>query len=263
MSPVKLLNESVKRPRDSVQGRNHKGAFMSFEITQDGTPILFQQSPAVQSLAKQFNSDYRSKNNVKVRAAWGSLLEQIRRLELKCVDSKGEPVEANPSQTPKDATFVAICRELGIPRSTAYLYMKEYLTISIYPQVVQDAAADAGLNLALDHVQAAYTDMAVTETDLSNPNAVRGIIAQLEVATNPNAKRTTKKTVEQHLISMFMGIFEFTTKNKTESGLIRYCMAQAAKESLNPAGLETWQALVHQLSSDERASRQVAEPTAR
>ena len=230
-----------------------------FKITQDGTPILFRQSQAVQSLAIQFNMEYAGQKSVSVRAAWGKLLEQIRRSDLNCVDSEGKPVKATTNQTPGDTTFAAICRELGIPRSTAYLYIKDHITVSTYPQALQDAAADSGLNLALDHVQAAYAAMTVAEADLSNPHAVRGIVAQLEVVPNPNVKKTAKKTVEEQLISLFTGIFEFTTENKTDSGLIRYCMAQAAKESLNRAGLETWQALVHRLATDEQASGQVAE----
>lgn len=233
-----------------------------FRITEDGTPVLFRQSQEVQSLARQFNTDYTGQKSVSVRAAWGKLLEQIRRSDLNCVDSKGEPVEATTNQTPSDTTFVAICRELGVPRSTAYLYLKDHITVSTYPQALQDAAADSGLNLALDHIQAAYAAMTVTEADLSNPNAVRGIIARLEDVPNPNAKGTTKKTVEEQLIRLFAGIFEFTTKNKTDSGLIRYCMSQAARESLSAAGLETWQALVHRLATDEQASRQATEKTA-
>jgi hypothetical protein len=232
-----------------------------FQVTKDGTPILFRQSQAVKDLATQFNQTYTSKNSVKARAAWGSLLEQIRKSDLVCVNSKGEAV------TSKDApklTFAAICRELGVPRSSAYALINEHIIVSTYPQVIQDAAADAGLNLALEHVQSAYGDMIAKGTLPENPNALEaaGIVAQLEAVPNPNAKSASKKTVEQRLISMFADIFEFTTENKSDSGFIRYCMVQAAKESLNPAGLETWQALVHQLAADEQASRKAARQAA-
>ena len=163
-----------------------------FQITKDRTPILAQQSEAVKSLATQFNQNYASKNSVKVRAAWGKLLEQIRKSDLNCVNSRGEAVRAAANQTPEAATFVAICRELGIPRSTAYLYIQDHITVSTYPQAIQDAAADAGLNLALDHVQAFYATLTVTDADLSNPNAVRGIIAQLEDAPNVTTKICAK-----------------------------------------------------------------------
>jgi len=230
-----------------------------FQITKDRTPILARQSEAVKSLATQFNQNYASKNSVKVRAAWGKLLEQIRRADLNCVNSDGQPVKGTANQTPEAATFVAICRELGIPRSTAYLYIQDHITVNTYPQAIQDAAADAGLNLALDHVQAAYGGMTVTEADLSNPNAVRGIIAQLEEAPKPNTM-SDKKSVEERLISLFADLFEFTMKNKkdVDSGLISYCMGKAAK-SLSPEGIETWQAVVHMQALQEKASHQVAE----
>jgi|ERR1051325_1701132 hypothetical protein len=230
-----------------------------FQITKDRTPILSHQSDVVKSLATQFNQNYAGKNSVKVRAAWGKLLEQIRRADLNCVNSDGQPLKGTANQTPEAATFVAICRELGIPRSTAYLYIQDHITVSSYPQAVQDAAADAGLNLALDHVQAFYATLTVTDADLSNPNAVRGIIAQLEDAPNPTIN-PSKKSVEERLISMLRDLFKFTMdkKDEVDSGLIGYCMGQAAK-SLTAEGLETWQAVMHQQAIAEKASHQVAE----
>jgi hypothetical protein len=233
-----------------------------FQITKDTTPILDQQSPTVKSLATQFNQDYTSKNSIKARVAWGSLLDQIRKSDLVCVNSSGEAITGK--EAPR-LTFEGICRELGCPRSTAYHYINTYITVSTYPQAIQDAAADARLNLALEHIQAAYADMIAKGTLPENPNALEaaGIVAQLEQAPNPNAKgKSPKKSIQQKLIDLFKGVFEFTDEEEVDSGFIRHCMMQAAKESLKPAGLETWQVLVHQLAMDEKASREAARQAA-
>jgi hypothetical protein len=114
--------------------------------------------------------------------------------------------------------------------------------------------------MALDHIHAAYAKM-IAEGLTQNPNALEatGIVAQLEDAPNPNAKgKSPKKSVGQKLIDLFKELFQFTDEEEVDSGFIRHCMAQAAKESLKPAGLETWQVLVHSVGA-RRASGQICD----
>lgn len=127
-----------------------------FQITKERTPVLFQQPQAVQTLAQQSNSHYTSQKSVQVRQQWRKFLKQIQEGDLNCVNAKGESVQ---NENPRKATFEAIGHELGISRSSGYTYINEYITAQTYPQVIRDAAAEAGLNLALPHVQAAYGEM--------------------------------------------------------------------------------------------------------
>ena len=230
-----------------------------FQITEKDTPVLYALPQSVRDKAMEFNQLYTGQNSVAVRAGWGKLLEQINKAIQSGVTVNGKTLDGK-------ATFRAVCRELGISPSTAYGYINSFISSNNFPPEIQQAAADAGLNLALDWVPGAYTALNVEQAKLSEPNYVRGVIARLE-DVRPAKGGKAKKSVEQRLIEKFADIFEFTMDEEVSSGLIRYCMGQAAKESLNSAGLETWQALVHQLATDERASqdsaRQVADETAR
>jgi hypothetical protein len=182
-----------------------------FTITKDGTPILFQQSQAVQALAIQFNTQYTSKNSVKVRAGWGALLLPIQKSDLNLVNADGDPVQGTDAPS---VTFAAICRELGIPRSTAYHYINEHITVTTYPQVIQDAAADAGLNLALEHVQAVYGAM-VAKGLPSNPSAleVKGIISELQDA-KPNKAPKSRESAQARFQRLLKEAFEYAKEEK-------------------------------------------------
>jgi hypothetical protein len=229
---------------------------MGIAISKDRTPILFQQISEVQELATKFNADYTNKNSVKVRASWGELLEQIRKSKLICVNAKGEEVT---DKEPAKTTFEAICRELGIPRSTAYLYIDTHISVSSYPQVIQDAAAEVGLNLALPHVQAKFVQMQGSDQIPLKPSPLelRGIVASLQEAKPAKVNRP-KKSCEQQLIEMFERLFQFVSEEQIESGLIRFAMKRATPK-LSGDAIATWQAASHEIAKDVAAVRQANE----
>jgi hypothetical protein len=149
---------------------------MPFTITSSKTPILAQQPPDVRNAAQQFVQNYLGKNSVKVRAEWGELLERIQK-NLRCVIlGKGKSAHTLDEKR----TFQGICRELNVTRSTAYNYIDTYIAFQSYPQAIQDAAFEAGLNLALPHVMAAYQKL----EHPTNPSSleIKGIIAHLHDA---------------------------------------------------------------------------------
>jgi hypothetical protein len=142
--------------------------------------VISQQPSAVQNLCKEFTQSYQK--NRKLIGSWGKLLQEIR-------DGLTVSVDFTESSDPHGSTFTAICRELGIPRSTAYHYINMFLISSTYPQWLQDAATVGNLNLSLKHVQDAYEDM--RETLPTDPNAfeVQGIIGKLKEAKPPKVSR--------------------------------------------------------------------------
>ena len=204
-----------------------------FQITKDRTPVLYLQSGAVQALATQFNTQYASKNSVKVRAAWGALLEQILKSDLNCVNTKGEAVTGADAP---DITFAAICRELGIPRSTAYHYINEHITITTYPQVIQDAAAAAGLNLALEHVQAAYGQM-VAKGLPSDPSAleVKGIISELQNA-KPDKTTRPRESAQARFRRLLKEAFDFANENGLDELTVHETVESLIAESYGMPG---------------------------
>jgi len=208
----------------------------------------------------------------------GELLIALRDApDLNCVDAKGVALTGKPSEIRKK-TFGGICRELNTPPSTAYYHIDVAITTSKYPQAIQDAAAEAGLNLALDWVVARYDELVKAGLP-EKPTAyeLKGIIADLETAKKPTSTTTTKskgvarfqELIEEafdyakdeeldpaeELISLFGRVFRLTDKLQVQAADIRFAMGQAAKESLTKAGFETWQAVVHQLATDEKAAK--------
>src|SRR5258706_7484264 len=170
-----------------MSGASQKWRFHMFSITKDRTPVLFQQPAAVQQAAKDFNTDYNSKNSVKVRRAWGAFFEQIQKGLTQAKNAKGETMDGV-------STFTAICKELDVPRSSAYAYIRTHISCSNYPQAIQDAAEDAGLNLAQDHVIAEYVNLKGKNEAGVNPAQptileARGIVALLADAPNPTRSR--------------------------------------------------------------------------
>jgi hypothetical protein len=182
-----------------------------FRITESKTPVLFRQPQAVQTLAQQFNSLYTNQRSVQVRVEWGKFLNQIQKGDLNCVNTKGEPVE---NTDPRKVTFETICHELGIGRSSAYNYINEYITAQTYPQVIRDAAAEAGLNLALPHVQAAYGEMTAKGLP-KDPSALelKGIIAELQDA-KPNKTAKPRESAQERFQRLLKEAFEFAKNEK-------------------------------------------------
>lgn len=150
------------------------------QITKDRTPVLYQQPGAVQQLATKFNQNYTGKNSVKTRAEWGRDLEEITRNLVNAKIGKGDKARILNGED----TFSRVCRELGIVRQSAYNWINEHIARSNYPQVIQDAAADAGLNLALPHVMSAYQK----GTYPTNPDIyqAKGIVAELANVPPPD-----------------------------------------------------------------------------
>jgi hypothetical protein len=142
--------------------------------------IISTQPSEVQALCKEFTQSYQK--NRKLIGSWGKLLQDIRD-GLTVADDFAE------SSDPHGSTFTAICRELGIPRSTAYHYINIFLISSTYPQWLQDAATVGDLNLSLAHVQAAYEDIREGLPTDPNPLEVQGIIANLKLAKPPKLSR--------------------------------------------------------------------------
>jgi hypothetical protein len=220
-----------------------------FTVSKEKTPVLFQQSQEVQQFATQFNKLYTGQKSVEVRIAWGKLLEPLYQgLSGTTVNAKGETLSRNKA-------WIAVCAELSIPRATADGYRNEYITSLTYPEPIRKAAAEAGLNLALEHVQAAYGKM-IAEGQTQTPNALEaaGIVAELEEAPDANKKPTTKKTNEEKLIAMFEELYAFTSDKKLDSGFIRFCMTQAMGK-LNADGVLTWQQVAHKLGQDEATAK--------
>jgi hypothetical protein len=89
----------------------------------------------------------------------------------------------------QEETVFAICREIGIGRSTYYLYRNDYITNQTYPPKIQEAAIEARFNLAPEHVQAKFAAMLLEGGLLDGKNLekltpleVKGVISELEAA---------------------------------------------------------------------------------
>jgi hypothetical protein len=135
--------------------------------------VISMQSAQVQNLCGEFTKVYQQNRNL--IGSWGRLLQEIR-------DGLTVPEDLAENEDPQGATFGAICRELGIPRSTAYHYIDTFLITSTYPQWLQDASTQANLNLALKHVQNAYENIREDIPKKPNPLEVAGVVAQLKAA---------------------------------------------------------------------------------
>jgi predicted transcriptional regulator len=155
------------------------------------TWIANQTDPIVQGLCQQFKTLYRKER--KTLSAFGKVLKELRdNPNLKTVDASGKAVEPTTNMTAAERTFSSICEELGVPVRTAYHYIATYIATTKYSQEIQDAAVEAGLNLALDHVQAKYDEMKAGLPAKPTPYELKGIIAELETATPPKKTPTSK-----------------------------------------------------------------------
>lgn len=204
-----------------------------FRITESNTPVLFRQPQAVQTLAQQFNSLYTNQRSVQVRVEWGKLLKQIQEGELNCVNAKGEPIQ---NENPRKATFEAICHELGISRSTGHNYVNEYITAQTYPQVIRDAAAEAGLNLALPHVQAAYGEMTAKGLP-KDPSALelKGIIAELQDA-KPSKSAKPRESAQERFKRLLKEALEFAKKEEITPEFVTATLESEIAASFGMAG---------------------------
>jgi hypothetical protein len=195
-----------------------------FKITKDGTPILAQQSQAVQDAAVKAQSEYTNQKSVAMRRSWGSLLEPIKNGNLKLVDAGGNP-------TDHKKTWSAICRELGIPRSSADRYIDEFVASKTYPKAVQELAATEGLNLALQHVMDKWTELTGPGGDLEgkdvsklSPLEVKGVVSQLEEAKAPKEAKKAKGTTAQQFTDLLKEAFEFAKEGGLKSEEVIKCL---------------------------------------
>jgi lambda repressor-like predicted transcriptional regulator len=142
--------------------------------------VIAKQSEEVQELCAQFTQSYNKHR--KTIAEWGRILQGVRDSNLNPVNADGTPLAGEDVQV---QTFSAICKELGVPRSTAYHYINIYLVTSTYPDWLQQAATASNLNLAAQHVQDAYESM--RESIPANPDSlqVSGVVAELKKAKAP------------------------------------------------------------------------------
>jgi len=150
--------------------------------------VISQQSTVVQTLCDQFTRSYQK--NRQLVGSWGKMLQEIR-------DGLTVPEDFVENEDPRGATFGAICRELGIPRSSAYHYINIFLVTSTYPQWLQDASTQANLNLALKHVQNAYEEIRENIPTNPNPLEVAGVVAKLKAAKPPQQEDEEPITKEE------------------------------------------------------------------
>jgi lambda repressor-like predicted transcriptional regulator len=151
--------------------------------------VIAKQSKEVQALCAQFTQSYNKHR--KTVAEWGRILQGVRDSNLNPVNADGIPLTGEDVQV---QTFSAICKELGVPRSTAYHYINTFLVTSTYPEWLQEAANVNNLNLAAQHIQDAYESM--RESIPPNPDSlqVSGVVAELKKAKAP-AEKTEPITV--------------------------------------------------------------------
>jgi hypothetical protein len=171
----------------------HQGGSM----TNTDQSVIGHQPEEVRSLCVQFTRSYNKHRNAV--AEWGFTLQAIRDSKLNPVNAEGEQLAAEDRNgNPVDLqgnTFSAICRELGVPRSTAYHYINIYLVTKTCPEWLQDASTANNLNLAAVHVQKKFEeirnlpDYPGRDSDgnerTPNPFEIDGIVKQLKAAKAP------------------------------------------------------------------------------
>jgi hypothetical protein len=187
---------------------------MEKTMSYDLNSVIGRQSVEVQNLCKQFETQYAGSNSVQIRSEWGRMLSAIQNADLKTVNAKGESLEGDD---PKGSTFSVICRELGIPRSTAYHYIDQYITVQTYPDYIQKAAAESGLNLAKPHVQAKFGELQAQGLPKNPSNLeVEGIIKKLQDASPPDKKGKNKGSKHERFAEMLREAIQFAKDNKIE-----------------------------------------------
>lgn len=266
---------------------------MTITINKIDHPVLFQQTDAgVKTAATKLYDEYHGTKGIAFRDACAAFGEQIETGNLVCVDADGKPLTGTVEENRK-AIVTKIYGEMDTPASTLRLWVSQRKVRLTYPKPIREAAEQAALNLSLDHVRALYDEMlkpggmlaGQTPAQLDNLTALEagGVVLQLKKA-KPAKKSTTttsestgierfeellseafdyakddeRITAETELTSLFVRVFRLTNKLQADSGLIRYCMGQAAKQSLTGAGFETWHAVVHKLGQDEKAAAAAA-----
>jgi hypothetical protein len=171
-------------------------------MTKTDQSVIARQPEEVQSLCFQFTQSYN--RHRKTVAEWGRTLQAIRGSNLNPVNAEGEPLAAEDrdgnSVDVKGSTFSAICRELGVPRSTAYHYINIYLVTKTCPEWLQDASTANNLNLAAGHVQKKFEeirnlpDYPGRDVDgkerTPNPFEIEGIVKQLKAEKAPTVNST-------------------------------------------------------------------------
>jgi hypothetical protein len=197
--------------------------------------IISQQPSAVQTLCQQFTQSYQK--NRKLMGSWGKLLQEIR-------DGLTVSTEFAESSDPQGSTFSAICRELGIPRSTAYHYINMFLITSTYPQWLQDAATPANLNLALEHVQNAYEDIRASLPTDPNAFELQGIIGKLKEAkpTREEAEPITREAFVESLAKLIKRALKVLPADSVvaavDQALVAAKVPAAQREAVTHAALD-------------------------
>jgi hypothetical protein len=166
--------------------------------------IIEQQPQSVQTLCDQFSQSYAK--NRKLVSSWGKMLSEIR-------DGLTVPTDFAENDDPRATTFSAICRELGILRSSAYHYISIFLIASTYPQWLQDAATENRVNLALEHVQNAYEKIRESLPKEPNSLEISGVVAELKKAkvSQSNEPHLTK---QQRFEKMLSDAVKFAKENE-------------------------------------------------
>jgi len=177
-------------------------------MTTSTQSVISQQCEEVQAHCTQFTQSYNK--NRKTIAEWGRLLQAIRDSNLNPVDADGKSIDGKDVQ---DLTFSAICRELGVPRSTAYHYINIFLVTSTYPEWLQEAATASNLNLAAQHVQDAFESMHEGIPAKPDTFQVAGVVAQLKQAKAAPSATGSRKTGEARFRQMLQEAFAYAVRN--------------------------------------------------
>jgi hypothetical protein len=195
-------------------------------MSQETQSVVERQPREVQSYCLEFTQSYNK--NRKTISDWGRILLAIKNGKLNPVDAKGEPFEGND---PQGLTFSAICGELGVPRSTAYHYINEYITVTTYPEPIQEAARKLNVNLALDYVRAAF--IAGEYPPKPNENEAMGIVAKLKLAKP--AATLSRQSPAERFREMVEEALVFAKRNK----LLTEVVANSLINSLSKMDAET------------------------
>lgn len=180
-------------------------------MTFSSNSVISKQSSQVQELCEQFQKQYTTKNSVQLRSEWGKMLKSIQQSDLNPISASGNEIKGDNAV---EITFGAICRELGVPRSTAYHYIDEYITVSTYPEAIQEAAREANLNLSLPHVRAAY---AAGEGEFpAKPSALEaaGIVAKLKTVKPERDETKAGLTPAQRFTRMLTDALDYAVEHK-------------------------------------------------
>lgn len=165
--------------------------------------VISLQSNEIQSYCTQFVQSYNK--HQKTVAEWGRLLQAIRDSNLNPVDAEGKPLDGKDVQI---RTFSAICKELGVPRSTAYHYIDIFLVTSTYPEWLQEAATASNLSLAARHVQDVYESLRESIPAKPDSFQVAGIVSKLKQA-KPTQSSNTRGTPSQRFRKMLLEALNF------------------------------------------------------